>query len=259
MPTIENGLRREMGFDRSLMAATDAQGQYRVSTRLPARAAVLHDSGWLDLQAGEQGPTPTLTLLPWAEVEGRLLREGKPLANQRVTLMPIYNRGAIESGDPRIFFRIYTATTDADGRYRFDRVIDGRFDLRITFSDDRPPARGRPPFINSGEFTSTLELKSGDHHVVNMGEGSRSVTPRVAYATNFVGEKIMPTAGSLYVSSSSSQKTGIGPDGRILMRPGTNPTSPTLDYLDPSAAPAAPQSLPLSNESLDAILAHMLK
>jgi protocatechuate 3,4-dioxygenase beta subunit len=101
------------------IATTDAGGRFELPpSKSDGRLLVLHEKGYLILPYPGLPNGGTLSVIPWARVEGIARKDGKPLHGAGVTLSP-GNQGALFGGNIRFGFR---AATHVDGRFVFENV-----------------------------------------------------------------------------------------------------------------------------------------
>jgi uncharacterized GH25 family protein len=119
---------------------TDENGRFS----LPATAGAIsflavHERGFAE-QSFSTLPLQSNTVIrlqPWARIEGRLLRDDRPLKNQSVSITPKWDHSLnywlaykeYTQGD-----RSYQANTDDSGHFVFEHVPPGRFRLARRWS-----------------------------------------------------------------------------------------------------------------------------
>lgn len=116
---------------KDIDAETDAAGRFDLSDPPNAGALVaLHDVGYAVVARQDINKENTIRLQPWATVTGQLLVRGEPAGDESVTL--ILQRLSTP-GRSYIDFS-YTQKTDAQGHFRFERVVGGSVDVfrRVT-------------------------------------------------------------------------------------------------------------------------------
>jgi peroxiredoxin len=148
---------------------------------------VIHEAGWNELRRAPDGAVERITLKPWCQVSGRLMKGAAPWAGQKVTLEPVlYATSDHSDYSLRTYFR-YEVTTDAQGRFAFDRVVDEE----VTLARER------------ADHETVLALKPGDRRAdLRIGGVGRPV----------VAKLIVPTAMKL--------ADGRGTEGSLrLVRP----------------------------------------
>ena len=153
--------------DKIVMAAspgpikrTDAQGKFGLPKRTEAyRVLLVHNSGVASVDhetlIRNQGK---VVLQPWATVTGTLVVDGKPLANQRISLQVNTLNWSYRRFTPHIDID-FAVNTDANGVFRFEKV---------------PPLPARVYHSPSGELLQRLtaiSCESGKTSSVKLGEG----------------------------------------------------------------------------------------
>lgn len=98
---------------------TDVQGRFALKMHpLAVRLLVVAEEGcsqWIV----DQPRQDTLVLQPWGTIEGVVMLQGKPAANETVVLWP---GPALEAGGVSGIEQQQTVVTDAEGHFRFERV-----------------------------------------------------------------------------------------------------------------------------------------
>jgi len=104
------------------VVVTDTDGRFSFPpVANPGVIAVLHEQGYAQVTTEQLRASAQVRLQPWSRVEGRLVRDGKPVRDYQVRLSPI----RLENRDsPRLSARYY-GQTDEEGRFVFDRVVPG--------------------------------------------------------------------------------------------------------------------------------------
>ena len=108
-----------------LSTQSDKAGRFSISTDPNNRAAiVVHNQGYAQAALSELATNHTLTLQPWARIQGTLREGRKPLANQTIHLSRTRFGSKIEQETFRTIHDT-TAKTDGNGQYSFARVAPG--------------------------------------------------------------------------------------------------------------------------------------
>jgi RNA polymerase sigma factor (sigma-70 family) len=158
---------------------TDAGGRFTSRRQLGAQTVlVVHELGCALVPIGED-PRAPIVLRPWGAIEGTLLVGGKPAPGQTVSLgVPLPDDDSIPPG----IQAQGSATTDAEGRFRFDRVPAGAFTVSRYFNFNRggtgPVGIGAP---------HRVEVPAGGVGEVTIGTSGRAVTGRLALASPVAG------------------------------------------------------------------------
>jgi peroxiredoxin len=142
----------------------------------------VHDSGWGEwVRDGQGAAAAPMTLRPWSTVEGTLVEAGKPSAGSTIRLEPMLS-GSMPANrseySARSFFD-YETTTDAQGHFVFERVIDGTSQM------------------TAERFTVSLDLKPGEHRVLQLGGMGRPIIGKVVIPDDLKGKVEMPSSGYL--------------------------------------------------------------
>jgi thiol-disulfide isomerase/thioredoxin/protocatechuate 3,4-dioxygenase beta subunit len=164
-PSIYNG--KPDQEDRQVETTADGKFQLRATSE-PYRLRITHDAGFAEIARMPDEPIGTIRLAPWASVSGQLLQDGKPIAAQSIYFNPAAEQ---ELGKPR-FQDSYYETTDADGRFKFDRLppIVGAVRAQLGPWEESP--------LTSGESTP-LDLQPGEHREVTLGGDGAAITGKV--------------------------------------------------------------------------------
>lgn len=125
---------------RNPLAATDADGRFAFPPRLGATlVAVAHERGFARATAQELAAQPELVLQPWGRLTGKLLAQGKPVANERLTVTFVRSGGPYQ---PWLHLGL-SSTTTSDGTFAFDRVPSGELQLVVLVPVASGPGAGR--------------------------------------------------------------------------------------------------------------------
>jgi thiol-disulfide isomerase/thioredoxin len=156
--------------------------------------AVFHPSGYLETDLAALSGGGTVKLLPWARVEGRLVRQGGNIAGQ--TMKAIFFRRVQQS---RILF-LLEARTDAHGRFVFDRLPPGKGRI----------GRVRAPLDAQVAQATQVELLPAKTTTVMVGGIGRTIIGRVQIPPVFLGQHDWICDG--YVQRSQSTLVPPMPD-----------------------------------------------
>lgn len=126
-------VRRYDGDEEEHLARTDhagvyrlphlRAGTYRVRVRAETVAGGPRIEALIDIVAGETAHAD-FTAIKEGAIEGRVLRDGKPVAGALVDLVH-------DPLDPRVPVRRYRATTEADGSFSVDRLPAGPYRVQL--------------------------------------------------------------------------------------------------------------------------------
>ena len=143
---------------------TDGQGGFLFQPRHGVKMiAVTHEQGYVEVSLDDWRESNELRLKPWGRIEGVLLAGAFSGKNELVQMV------RVGQYSPRLQVNSFTALTDHQGRFTFERVPPGEHIIGCLI--DSKFSHGRAIKINSGE-TSRLVL----------GEGGRKITGRVTAA-----------------------------------------------------------------------------
>jgi len=119
-PIIDNGIVADYSPCERAVAGTDGQVSIAPQTGLYG-LMVVHDAGAAYASPGQLAQSRTITLQPWARVEGILRMRGQAAANEQVTL----SLSEVYQANMPIVHYSYKAKTDEEGRFAFGRVVPG--------------------------------------------------------------------------------------------------------------------------------------
>lgn len=167
VPSLSNGQPRSYG---ERIIETDSDGRFILhATEEPVRVRVLHETGIAEkLVRAEEDSIGEMQLRPWAKVSGRLLQDGKPVANQTIYINSLIRRGL---GEAR-FQDSYYAQTAQDGSFAFDRLPPGGVRVRAGLG----PWQDSP--LTSAESLA-LNLRPGETREVVLGGPGAVITGQV--------------------------------------------------------------------------------
>jgi protocatechuate 3,4-dioxygenase beta subunit len=115
-----NGFSRQQGYpyDRSALIVTDAKGRFSWSANEQLLQIISANLlGYAEATPAELRDQSILRLRPWGRLEGIITSNGKPLVAQQLMLQLTSDARGI-----RLDHDSYRATTDKDGRFRFEKV-----------------------------------------------------------------------------------------------------------------------------------------
>lgn len=144
---------------------------------------VVHDSGFARIEQDDFEKTydsatkknaPAIKLRPWSTVEGTVRIGAKPTVEAEVNLMSRDGDFRHVQGIPRISYH-YSTKTDANGRFKFNRVAPAKYQLARMRSV--PQADGMT--ANYPLESALVEIKSGETKIISLGGSGRPVVGRV--------------------------------------------------------------------------------
>ncbi|WP_157605194.1 carboxypeptidase regulatory-like domain-containing protein [Schlesneria paludicola] len=162
-PRINDGVLSESPKWPTL--TTDAFGRFKMAASFePAYLRVIHETGVADVLRQGDEPPGTITLQPWAKVSGTLLWDGKPVADEWITIQPAKQP---KLGEPR-FQEGESVKTDLYGRFEFPRLNPDAVSL-----SNRLGSR----FATSQSIS--MVLMPGEKRVVSLGNKGTRVTGKL--------------------------------------------------------------------------------
>src|SRR5262249_6072941 len=131
---IENGEIQPHAVYSASQTSSDSDGRFHFAPQSePFQIVMTHPAGFARLASGNGAIPETISLTPWAKVEGTFRVGQKAMAG---IPLEIHSRGFDVSaqGEPRIYSRFRT-TTDKEGHFVFERAVPGtgRIGREITF------------------------------------------------------------------------------------------------------------------------------
>ncbi|MEW6306152.1 MAG: carboxypeptidase regulatory-like domain-containing protein [Verrucomicrobiota bacterium] len=167
---LERGTRMES-------VTTDSEGRFTIPQQTePVHFLAVNDPGLAKLENQRPGDKiPDLQMEAWGTIEGVLTVNDRPAPNQLVALWyPATATGAPSIGQ---FFLNYQASTDAAGRFRFDRVIPGELAVARVVRPERMIGMTSSGSEVWGACRLTVvRLKPGELVKVEAGSTGRAVT-----------------------------------------------------------------------------------
>ncbi len=127
--------------------------------------AIFGDAGSAEVDQKAVAKSADVTLTPWGHVNGQLKVGSKPAAGQDVDLSAAQGM-QYEPDKPRIFYQ-FSAKTDDEGRFNFDRVSPGNYNVsrRINVTSNSW----------SNTVLQTFDVAAGQTVTVNAGGMGRPV------------------------------------------------------------------------------------
>ncbi len=199
---------------------TDSEGRFSIGPQASEfDLLVLQDSGAAYVTQSQLAKSPTITLEPWARVEGTLKMHGEPAANETITLSRsvLYNANV-----PKMYYD-YRTETDKDGKFAFERVIPGSGQVaRVAVTELGGGATNWTPTISS-------DVKSlpGETTHVELGRTGRQL----------VGTLVLPADAD---AGNDWRRATISMQSRPKNAPELKPI-PFPAYIDPQKDPKAAQ------------------
>ncbi|HUR46330.1 MAG TPA: sigma-70 family RNA polymerase sigma factor [Candidatus Saccharimonadales bacterium] len=154
-----------------LSTQSGKDGQFSFSANPDYRAAiVMHELGYAQGTLSELATSHTLTLQPWARIEGTLRQGTQVLANQTIHLSRTRFGSKLEQQAFRTIHDV-TIKTDAQGRYLFARVAPG--DTWISWRKDQGGYDHQYRYV---------DVSAGQSLRVDIGGRGRAITGRAILA-----------------------------------------------------------------------------
>jgi protocatechuate 3,4-dioxygenase beta subunit len=179
---VENGDIQPHAVYSASQTTSDADGRFHFSPQSePFQIVITHQSGFVRVASSNGAIPDTLTLTPWAKVEGTF-RVGQNAMPSIPLELHLQGFEASGQGEPRIYSRFRTMT-DKDGHFAFERAVpgSGRIGREITF-------------INEGatEVTSScrtpIELEPGKTTHFDLGGSGSAVVGKLEPLKGFAGK-----------------------------------------------------------------------
>ena len=155
--------------DGAWRVTTDKEGRFSFPAETEAcLIAVLHDDGYAEAAGEAVRASGEIQIQPWGRIEGRLVRDGKPIVDYRIRMSPI----RVQSSDVPSLYSQYYTQTDKEGAFSFDRVCPGPYSLS--------PHLGpwEESVLTSAENVP-LVIEPGETAGVALGTAGRTVVGRV--------------------------------------------------------------------------------
>lgn len=113
--------------DSATIAKTDTAGAVSFPPQTDGFTLLaIHDAGCAEASEEQLKPSGEIKLQPWVAVDAKFMIGSRPAASQTVELWRVM---PVAGGRIGIFFQ-HTATTDAEGRIKFARVVPGDWIVR---------------------------------------------------------------------------------------------------------------------------------
>ncbi|HZZ43716.1 MAG TPA: carboxypeptidase regulatory-like domain-containing protein [Tepidisphaeraceae bacterium] len=179
---VENGLINQQ--DDRPITHTDATGKFSFPPQSPPFKLVLtHNTGFAILTPDQISPGKSITLEPWAHIQGTLKIGAHPAGGEVVQGWYSGPNAQYHPDQPNVMFSV-RSTTDIAGQFNFDRVPPGELRLgrQIKLSNQ----------MTSFTQGSSLILKPGDSANITIGGTGRPVTghvvipPDIAVRSNWI-------------------------------------------------------------------------
>ncbi len=137
-PIISNGQPPPTGFCRVVRSGPDGKFAFPLPEP-PFAVIVLHDRGFAERTSEQLAASTDVTIAPWGRIEGTFRIGARPGAGEKLSLVPRQSARL----DAHTYYGGET-TTDASGRFVFERVMPGAVEVGRT--------------VESGQMSSTYPL-----------------------------------------------------------------------------------------------------
>ncbi len=109
---------------------TDGTGRFSLAPAIdPQGLIIVHDQGYAEASLAQLAASGTVRLQPWGRLEGKLMLESRPGANEHVEACNQVMRYS-DAGRHFSFLNWrLEATTDAEGKFSFDKVPPGQCEI----------------------------------------------------------------------------------------------------------------------------------
>ena len=136
--TLEGPAHVQRGLNTTTYSTqTDPSGSFSLSAAIdPQGLVIVHQNGFAHVSLNALTPGATITLQPWGVVEGTVILGSQPATNVQVVLAGHHERYAADGRQFGFLRFSQDTTTDAQGRFSFEKVPPGecRVFLRQSFS-----------------------------------------------------------------------------------------------------------------------------
>lgn len=169
---ISNGVADEDKV--TTVTKSDPKGNFHILPHnQPYVCFISHATGYVELMDVELPEQATVKLRPWAQVEGRLLRQGKLATQIPITMhRSDYSFSHSDSEFPGIRY-LQLVRTDSEGKYRFSKCVAGEWNRIITYD--------KPTVGPAYQQTSRLAITAGQTLVEKFGTERADLIGRVLF------------------------------------------------------------------------------
>jgi RNA polymerase sigma factor (sigma-70 family) len=159
------GQRKFVWRERSNIVKTDSEGHFAFQFHIAPRMVVaVHEQGLGQIRVNENSQNVQLQLRPWARIEGVLkLRNGQN-GDRDIVVGEVAS--AYNSASLHLDINAFSAKTDSDGRFVFEQVPTGDFNLWLNRGIGIPFDHQTPVHIEGGE---TLQPQIGGSGILLKG------------------------------------------------------------------------------------------
>jgi beta-lactamase regulating signal transducer with metallopeptidase domain/uncharacterized GH25 family protein len=158
--------------------STGADGSFQLDPFAQQHSVVvIHSDGYLEMPVAVFEKTNRFVLQPYGRVEGTLYRDGKPAADETITVTSMRYRYGLPGTPKREFpvINLYlNSTTDQNGKFSLDKVPPGERQIYQVLSSHP----GKPGPIGTHHQTY-LVVKPGETSHIDLGPLGRKVIGRI--------------------------------------------------------------------------------
>jgi len=109
---------------------TDGTGKFSVNPAIdPQGLIIVHDQGYAEVSLAQLAASGTVRLQAWGRLEGKLILESRPGANEQVAACSYVRRYSDAGRRFNFLSWRLEATTDAEGKFSFDKVPPGQCEV----------------------------------------------------------------------------------------------------------------------------------
>ena len=114
----------------SYRTQTDGTGRFSVNPAIdPQGLIIVHDRGYAEVSLAQLAASGTVRLQAWGRLEGKLMLESRPGANEQVAARNYVRRYSDAGRGFNFLSWRREATTDAEGRFSFEKVPPGQCEV----------------------------------------------------------------------------------------------------------------------------------
>ena len=132
--TVKGGKLLYIGHGRTLgkLVQSAADGSFRLPSEVdPWVLVIAHDGGYAEVTVDEFAKSSTVRLKPWGRVEGELVVNGKPIADQLIGLSAAHGHQEVN------LYYGGEVTTNAAGRFTMERVPPARLFIQLWYKQGK--------------------------------------------------------------------------------------------------------------------------
>ncbi len=158
--TIDGPVHVEKGLNTTTYRAqTDEAGKFSLAAATaPQGLIVIHQLGYAEITLAAVEANGTITLQPWGRVEGKLMLDSQPVANERIVVGNDVVRYDDAGRRFRFMYFYFEAKTDSAGKFSFDKVPPGQCNVfrQTRISHNGFESHDTPIVVNAGRVTQVV-------------------------------------------------------------------------------------------------------